>query len=216
MVGPDDAGSWWGILTDVDDQGQPPTGDAGLTDVVASMGEDNYDYKSVDIFIDGATVIMVGEDSANEVWLQDAMTAVRVEVDEAIEPSPVPGDVVSMLVSTVRNVDNQPVVTKLSLWNTLSTGADVPVTSFEGRLDHTATGPILVHAFGEVLAPLDGCGGDYDCFEVESPTGTFELRVPRNHGVLEGDCIEVVTPVGLEDTTSFAEVALWDQFRWYL
>ena len=215
MVGPEDAGSWWGILTAVDDEGAPPTVDAGLSDVIAEMSADNYNYTSVDVFIDGATVIMVGEESTTQVWLQDALGAIRVDLDEPIEPAPVPGDVVSLLVNTVRNVEMQPVITKASLWATVSTDNAVPVTPFQGALDHISTGPIVVHAFGEVLGPVDTCAADCDCLEVASPNGNFELRVPKDRGVLEGDCIEVVTPVGLEGTTSFAEVALWDQFRWY-
>lgn len=213
-VGPEDLGSWFGILPADVVSAQPLEHDSGLSAAVAHTPEVDYQYAAIDLLIESAVVTMVGEDPSADFWVEDGLIAVRARLESPLAEPLTPGDVISFVAKSVRAYEGQ---THLSLVGTLvleESGHPVPVREATDGVDHSSHGSVVHHAWGEVVEQLEGCPG-YTCFDVDTPRGLVEVWLPGDRGAVPGDCVEVVSPLATDGERSFVHVPIWDQFRFY-
>ncbi len=211
--GPDDLGAWYGILDPSAVGAAPYEEDAGLSALANYTPAVAYGYAAVDLLLEDALVTMVGDDTTTDFWIEDGLTAVRVSLEEPLEVGVAPGDLVNLVVKQVREYEGQIHITLVGALIVEGTDHPVPVRD-AGPIDHSATGAVVHHRFGEILEQLTGCPG-HTCFAVQAGEQVVEMWLPDDRGVVAGDCVEVVSPVGTNGERSFVDVPIWDQFRFY-
>jgi hypothetical protein len=198
---------YYGVLQESQITDVAPTGDAGIAAVVAAAPAGDGETATVDLQITNATVMMVGYRPSGgdlwSLWVQDENAAIRTYASSTpITAEVVPGNKVSFKVTEIKNYAGELEITKLADFVVDDTTAGpVYVQDVTGEtITYADHGREVVYTYGRITTVPAACGGSSVCATWLLPTGQeVDFRIGEQKGVVQGDCIQVVSPVGTFD-----------------
>ena len=183
-----------------------PYKDSGISAVVAAQADVvDGTPKAVDIQVTDAVVASIGYTPSSatahwSVWVADSKGAVRTYLKDSTGtiPSTVkPGDTISFKVKQLTNFAGEFQISQIT---DFALGADTSLIWLQETngttLSYADHGRELVHAYGQVVTDPAACGS-YECMDLDLDGQTVDFRIKPEKGVVKGDCLDVVAPVGV-------------------
>lgn len=208
--GPSDPGSWFGVLEPSQVTDVNTYGDAGLSALLEKApAKDQTVTFDPPLRITKAVVTLPGYAPEGKFpgtfWFADSKGAMRTfdnlnNTEDIVVPAEITalpaGSVVSFDVTELKNYSGELEVTGLRNFELHSDPAQkvyVRDRTDGTKLEYATDGRFIVHLWGEVSKVRGPCGSP-TCYEMTSGDNVYLVRVKKEY--LEGDCLELVAPVG--------------------
>ena len=196
----------------------PYTTDAGLGAIIADKPAEGETLTG-EWVVTGAVVGAVGYypegSNPSNIWFNDVNGTVRTYyVDPGVALSG--GEVVSFTATEIKNYYGTLEITAMG--EVTVTGSD-KVWLTDGNnttLSYETHAEQFVYAWGEIMDEGVECGGStsYTCFDFQYGVNTTTLRILSSKGVVQGDCAQVVVPLGTYSGADQMDVSDLDWFDW--
>lgn len=198
--GPAFPDAWAGALSPEQVTTAPYDSEAGIGDILDAAPESGA--LSIDITVTDAVVANFTEygGAIDQLWLADAAGGLQTYgVDINLTADDVsPGDRVSFTATEITTYYGLPELTGLS---------DLTVSDKNGMVsvvDGNTTAVTIeehlnenVRGYGTLVSAPEGCGGSSVCADFSFGENTVVLRFAEALGLAEGDCVDVLAPLGI-------------------
>ena len=212
--GPAFPDGWAGALSPEQVTSAPYDFEAGIGDILDAAPESGA--QAISIPVTEAVVANFTEygGAIDQLWLADAAGGLQTYgVDINLTAADIsPGDRVSFTATEITTYFGLPELTGLSGLTVLDKDGAVSVVdgnrtavTLEEHLNENIRG------YGTLVSAPQGCGGSSVCAEFSFGENTMVLRFPEALGLAEGDCVDVLAPLGIY---SYAEQLNIDNNDW--
>lgn len=207
----------------------PYTNDAGLGGLLAALDGTTGD-QTVDVDITGATVTVLDYNRDEDLgqvfrfYVEDANAAFFARLSfDATGYDIQAGDIVNFNVTAAQLYFGVPQISAISELTVVSSGNPVHVIEGNGQtLDLTGDVNRVHHLYGELVSAGEGCQDPNYCFDLETVDGETStintLRInqePLQTPLIQGDCVEIIAPMGIFSEAPQFNVGNYEWHRWY-
>lgn len=189
--------------------------DSGLDDVIAAAPAVNEQISGLSINVTGAIVHNYIFPNDQVFWMADGNGSIRTFLNNAVSPSPLPGDSVSFTVTDLSNYFGELHITGLSNWSINSTGNNVLIRNGQDVELVDSTQGYTYQAYGKILSMIGACGTGTTCWNFEHGTEVSELRIRDDVGVMVNSCLHVIAPVYYFEDNALFDIQDWDWKSFY-
>lgn len=198
--GPAFPDAWAGALSPDQVTSSPYENEAGIGDILDAAPESGA--QAIDITVTDAVVANFTEygGAIDQLWLADAAGGLQTYgVDINLTADDIsPGDRVSFTATEITTYFGLPELTGLSgLTVTEKNGA---VSVVDGNTTAVTLAEHLnenIRGYGALTSAPEGCGGSSVCADFTFGENTVVLRFADALGLAEGDCVDVLAPLGI-------------------
>ena len=198
--GPAFPDAWAGALSPDQVTSSPYDFEAGIGDILDAAPESGA--LGIDITVTDAVVANFTEygGSIDQLWLADSAGGLQTYgVDINLTADDIsPGDRVSFIATEITTYFGLPELTGLS--GLTVTDKDGAVSVVDGNTTAVTLEEHLnenIRGYGTLVSTPEGCGGSSVCADFSFGENTVVLRFAEALGLAEGDCVDVLAPLGI-------------------